>query len=246
MFTRDEFEKELLTSAETMNQDSSLKEKALSVFVEADKHRWIHQSKWLGEPTIQLTTDLFALQEMIYATKPDYIFEMGVAWGGSILFYATLCQAWGHGRVIGVDTYMPDDLKERLLSHGKISERITLINASSTDSATVNLLRDMTKGSERILINLDSNHSHEHVLNELRVYSEFMSPGQYLICTNTVIDRIPLQAHRPRPWGPDNNPMTALKAFLKENDRFEIDTYFENKLLFTCNPMGVLKCTKRK
>lgn len=244
MFTRDEFEKELRKQAKEMYDDKSLQVKALDVLAEADKHRWIHQGKWLGEPCIQLTQDLFAIQEMIFMTRPEYILEIGVAWGGSILFYATILEALGFGHIIGVDIYIPEDLKERLNSHGNISKRITLMTGSSVEQDTLDKIKKLTNNSKKLLIHLDSSHTHDHVLKELNLYSQMVGPGYYLICGDTVVEHIPEQKHRPRPWGHGNNPMTALNEFLSINDRFVIDDYFEHKLLLTCNPRGVLRCVK--
>lgn len=244
MFSREEFESELLSCSKEMSQNKELNKKALDVLVEADKFRWVHQSKWLGEPCIQLPQDLFAFQEILYKTKPDFMIEVGVAWGGSILFYATLMEALNFGHIIGVDIYIPEDLKERINSHGNISKRITLMNESSIETSTIQKIKDITKGSKKLLIHLDSNHTHEHVLKELELYSELVGEGYYLICGDTIVESIPEQTHRPRPWGVGNNPMTALNAFLAKNDRFKSDSYFDNKLLFTCNPKGYLKCIK--
>lgn len=93
------------------------------------------------------------------------------------------------------------------------------------------------------MVILDSHHTEEHVLKELNIYSKFISKGNYLICGDTIIDFIPEQKHRPRPWGPKNNPHTALKKFIKKNKRFKNDKEIENKLLFSCNPNGYLKAT---
>ncbi len=244
MFTRDEFEKELRTSAQEMAKNKEIKNKANEVLVEADKYRWIHQGKWMGEPCIQLPQDLFALQEIIYQTKPDYILEIGVAWGGSILFYATILEALGFGHIIGVDIYIPDDLKERIMAHGNVSKRITLMNASSIEVSTIEQVKKLTGGSKKLLVHLDSHHTHAHVLKELELYSELVGKGYYLICGDTIVENIPPQTHRPREWGPGNNPMTALNEFLAKNDRFETDEYIDNKLLLSCNPRGFLKCKK--
>lgn len=244
MFTRDEFEKELLSSAKEMSKNTDLQQKATDVLVDADKHRWIHQGKWMGEPCIQLTQDLFAIQEIIYATKPDYILEIGVAWGGSVLFYATILEALGFGHIIGVDIYIPDDLKERIASHGNISKRITLMNESSIEKSTIDKIKKITGGSKKLLVHLDSNHTHEHVLKELNLYGEMVGKGYYMICGDTIVEKIPAQTHRPREWGPGNNPMTAMNEYLGKNDRFKVDEYFDNKLLLTCNPRGYLKCKK--
>lgn len=244
IYTRDEFSQLLRESAKSMAADEKLRRDALDVFVRADQHRWIHQTTWMGEPVLNLPQDMFAIQEIIYKVRPKYILEIGVAWGGSLLFYSSLLEILGGEKVIGVDLFIPDDLRYRLMSHGRLSERISLINSSSLDLDTFDQVHSLMGESRDVLVFLDSYHTHEHVLQELRLYSPLVGRGHYLICGDTIVEDIPTQEHRPRPWGPGNNPKTALQAFLKENDRFEIDCEIENKLLFTCNPSGYLKCIK--
>ncbi|MDR3574514.1 MAG: CmcI family methyltransferase [Anaerolineaceae bacterium] len=244
VFTRAEFSELLQSSAAEMKADQELQDDALHVLVRADHYRWIHQTSWLGEPVLNLPQDMFAIQEIIFKTHPQFILEVGVAWGGGVLFHATLLEALGGKKVIGIDTFMPEDLRQRLMSHGKISDRIELIQGSSVESETFEKVKMLIGDCRHVLVILDSFHTHEHVLKELRLYSPIIGKGHYLICGDTIIEDIPIQEHRPRPWGPGNNPKTAIAAFLKENDRFEIDTEIENKLLMTCNPGGYLRCRK--
>lgn len=244
MFTREEFEQWRKKSAQEMDADADLKRQAMEVFVKADRHNWIHQSNWLGEPMLNTAEDMLTLQEIIYKTRPKYIIEVGVAWGGSMLFYSTLMEVLGGGKIIGIDIYVPEDLKQRIGSHGKLSERISWINASSIEQSTVEKVKSMIGGSKEVMVILDSNHEHAHVLKELELYAPLVGQGQYLIVGDTVVESMPLQTHRPRPWGPGNNPKTAVDAFLKTTDRFVLDTELEAKLLMTCDRGGHLKCVK--
>jgi cephalosporin hydroxylase len=244
MLTRTELENLRLDSAKQMAADAKLQADAKDVLVRADHYRWIHQTNWLGEPILNLPQDMFAMQEIIFRTKPKFIIESGVAWGGSLLFYASLMELIGQGQGIGIDIYMPDDLKQRLASHGKISKRISLINASSVEQDTVDKVKAIIGGSREVMIILDSFHTHEHVLKELQLYSPFVGKGFYIVCGDTIVEDIPAQQHRTRPWGPGNNPKTAMREFIKENGRFEIDLNINNKLLMTCNPEGYLRCIK--
>ncbi len=244
ILSREEFRELQKRSAEEMAADTKLKEDSLDLFFRADQHRWIHQATWFGEPVLNLPQDMFALQEIIFQTRPEFIIEIGVAWGGSLLFYSTLLEVLGGGEIIGVDIFIPDDLKQRLQSHGKLSERIHLINASSIEEETVERVKAITGGSKKTMILLDSNHTHEHVYRELQLYSPLVEKGYYLVCGDTIVEDIPVQEHRDRPWGPGNNPKTALNAFMEESDRFERDADMENKLLFSCNPGGYLRCIK--
>jgi cephalosporin hydroxylase len=240
MYTRTEFENLRIQSAEAMAADAPLRQKALDVLVAADHYRWIHQANWFGEPCLQLPQDMFALQEIIFQTRPRFVIETGVAWGGSLLFYSTLMHALGGERVIGVDIYIPPDLRERLSTFGALSERITLIEGSSTAPETVAQIREIVGDSSAVLAVLDSDHTHAHVLKELEAYADFVGRGHYLVCSDTIVEDIPPQTHRPRSWGPGNSPQSALTEFLKERDGFVVDKRIENKLLFTCNPRGYL------
>lgn len=244
MLSREEFEQIRNQSARQMADDSALRQEALDVLARADRYNWIHQTTWLGEPILQLPQDMFALQEIIFKTRPRYIIEVGVAWGGSLLFYSTLMEILGGEKIIGIDIFIPEDLKKRLGAFGAISDRISFIAGSSVDDFTVAQVKSILDGSQEVMVVLDSSHTHDHVLKELRLYSPFVGKGYYLICGDTVIEEIPAQTHRPRPWGPGNNPKTALDQFLNENDRFQVDTAIENKLLFTCSPGGYLVCCK--
>ncbi len=244
MFTRDEFEDLRIKSGEKMAKDEQLHQDALGILVRADRYYWIHQTNWLGEPILQLPQDMFALQEIIYKTRPRFIIEVGVAWGGSLLFYSTLMEILGGEKVIGIDIYIPDDLMDRINSKGRISDRIYWINNSSVADTTIEEVKKLVGDSRNNLVVLDSNHTHDHVLQELRLYSQIVGNGYYLVCGDTIIEHMPEKANRERPWGPGNNPKTALDEFLEENDRFVVDKRLNNKLLFTCNTMGYLKCIK--
>jgi len=244
LYTREEFEELRRRSAAAMAADEQLVKDALDVKVRAGKYYWIHQTTWFGEPILQPPQDMFAFQEIIFNTRPRFIVEVGVAWGGSLLFYSTLMEVLGGERIIGIDTYIPDDLRERLGSYGRLSDRITLINGSSVEEDTVNQVKSVLGGSREVMINLDSNHTHDHVLKELRLYSPLVGKGYYLICSDTVIEYQPKQDYWTRPWGHGNNPATALREFLRENDRFEVDWALSNKLLITCIPGGYLRCCK--
>lgn len=244
MYTREEFEQLRVDSAAEMAGDVKLRERALGVFVDADRYRWVHQTNWFGEPILQLPQDMFTMQEIIFNTRPEYIVEVGVAWGGSLLFYSVLMEVLGGERIIGIDTYIPDDLKDRIGAFGSLSERITWVQGSSVAEETLDEVRSLIGDSRRVMVNLDSNHTHDHVLDELRRYSLLVGKGQYLVCSDTVLELIPEQTHRTRPWGPGNNPRTALDQFLRENDRFVVDERLDSKLLLTCNPGGYLLCSR--
>lgn len=180
MYTREEFDELRRGWAQKMAGDLELRRKALEVLVDADRYNWFHLTNWFGEPALQLPHDMFATQEIIFTTRPRYIVETGVAWGGSLLFYSTLMHALG----------------ARLEAFPRLAERITLINGSSVDASVVDKVLGMIGTSREVLLILDSNHTHAHVLEEFRRYSGFVGPGQYLVCGDTIVEDIPVQTHR--------------------------------------------------
>ena len=227
-----------------MHEDKKLLNQALNTFINTDKHNWLHQTSWLGEPSLQSPEDLIVFQDIIFKCKPKFIIESGVAWAGSLLFYASMIKILNlDTKIIGIDIFIPDDLKERIFSFD-ISKNIELINASSIEDNTIKKLESIVGDSKNVIVHLDSHHTHEHVLEELKLYEKFISKGSYLICGDTIIEHIPEQTHRPRDWGKGDNPQTALDEFMKINDRFEIDKYYENKLLISSQANGYLKCVK--
>jgi cephalosporin hydroxylase len=139
---------------------------------------------------------------------------------------------------------MPDDLKKRLGSFGRLSDRISLINGSTVEADTMRQIKTIIGDSREVMVILDSNHTHEHVLKELRLYSPLVGKGYYLVCCDTTIEYQPIQEYVTRPWGHGNNPATALREFINENDRFEVDQALSNKLLISCIIGGYLRCRK--
>jgi cephalosporin hydroxylase len=229
-------------AAVKMSRDYNLRKDASKILTHADKkYRWIHQAKWMDEPCLNLPEDMFALQEVVWKTKPDFIIETGIAWGGSILFGASLLKIFGGKKIIGIDTFIPKNVVKALNKNKKLLKFIKIIKGDSTDIKTIKIIKKIISNSKKVLVVLDSDHTHDHVTKELLIYSKFVSKGNYLICGDTIVEFIPKQTHRPRAWGPGNNPYTALKKFLKlKKNRFKIDRQLCNKLLFTNHPNGYL------
>ena len=223
-----------------MSKNQRLHKQALDLKVKAGHdYYWVHQTKWMGEPCLQLTTDLFGIQEAIYKSRPDYLIEVGVAWGGSTLYYATIMKNLNLKGIIGIDIFMPSDMKKRIKQKCPKNFLIKLINKSSTDLKTKSLVEEIVKNN-KVMVILDSCHTHDHVSKELEIYSKFVKKNQYLICCDTIIEHQPMAKKRPRPWGKGNNPATALKEFISSNRNFQVDTEIENKLLMS-NFLGYLK-----
>jgi cephalosporin hydroxylase len=205
-------------------------------------YRYAHNFTWLGRPIIQLPQDVLALQEIIWRVQPDLIVETGVAHGGSLVFYASLLELIGHGEVLGIDI----DIRapnRRAIGACPVARRITLLEGSSVSEPVVSRVREAAAG-KRVMVALDSNHTHEHVLRELHLYSPLVSRGSYLVVFDTVIEELRTDAFPDRPWGRGNNPMTAVKAFLGQTDRFEVDDDLTGRLLLTACPGGYLRCVK--
>jgi len=244
MLGRQEFEELRIKSASDMAARSELREQALDLMYKANHNMWIHQENWMGEPILNTAQDIMAMQEIIYRTRPKYIIEVGVAWAGMLLFYATLMEILGGEKIIAVDIYIPDELKERINAHQRLAHRIEWISASSIEGETINKIKNIVGSSKENLVVLDSHHTHNHVLTELRLYEQFVGKNQYMICGDTIVEDWPKEATRDREWGHGNNPKTALHEFLKENQCFERDVQLENKLLLSCHPEGYLRRVK--
>lgn len=207
-------------------------------------HKYTYNFDWLGLPIIQYPQDIVALQEIIWTTKPDVIIEMGVARGGSIIFHASMLHLLnGDGKVIGVDIDIRDHNRQAIENH-PLSFRIKLIQGSSIESAIVDQVKSLLKSTDRVMVILDSNHTHDHVLKELELYSPLVTKGCYLVVLDTCVQDLPDDLFHDRPWGKGNNPKTAVHQFMKITDQFEIDEKIPNKLVLTTAPDGYLKCIK--
>ena len=240
----EKFNKERLASIRALRARDDLARQADALFREMTRSRYMYNFDWLGLPIIQLPQDILAAQELIWRVRPGAIVETGVARGGSVIFSASMLQLLdGDGIVVGVDVDIRPHNRAAIEKH-PLARRIRLVEGSSVDPVVCDRVRRHVGGRGPVMVFLDSNHTHEHVLAELRLYSGFVGNGSYIIVYDSVIDRLPAEDSAERPWGPGNNPRTAVHAFLAENDRFEIDRDVEGKLLLTCCPDGFLKCRK--
>lgn len=203
--------------------------------------RYSYNFSWMGLPVIQYPQDLVALQEVIWETRPDCIIETGVARGGSLLFFASMLELLGgNGVVVGIDIDIRAHNRWRILA-APLAHRIRLVEGSSTDDSTIAAARAHVEGRRRVMVCLDSNHTHEHVLGELRSFGPLVSPGCYCVVFDTVVETMQAGSFPDRPWDVGNNPMTAVRAFLAEDGNFEVDRAVEDKLLVTAAPGGWLR-----
>ena len=205
--------------------------------------KYSYNFTWLGRPFIQFPQDILAMQEIIWQVKPDLIIETGIAHGGGLIFYASMLELiGGDGQVLGIDIEIRPHNRVEIEKH-PMFKRISMIQGSSIAPEVIEQVKQYVQGKECVLVYLDSNHSHNHVLKELYLYSPFVTKGSYLVVFDTIVEDMPGVAVD-RPWGKGNNPKTAVWEFLKTNNRFEIDKGIENKLLITVAPDGYLKCIK--
>ena len=241
------FEKRNKRFVDSMSKDPIVKKLSDKWLIACHKYEYSYHFTWLGLPIIQYPQDIIAIQEIIWKVKPDLVIETGIARGGSLLLSASILELIGHGTVLGIDVDIREfNKKNTKKSH--LIKRISMIQGSSTDKKVVNQVKKFAKGKKRILIFLDSDHSFEHVLTELKSYSSLIKKGSYIVVFDTAIENFSknwLKKHGiNRPWNKTNNPKMAVKEFLKINKRFKIDTHIEKKLLVTVAQKGFLKCVK--
>ena len=209
------------------------------------KERYSYRFTWMGRPIIQYPTDMLAMQEIIWKIKPDLIIETGIAHGGSLIYYASLISMLGgnHRKIIGIDVDIRAHNRKAIEEHC-MYEKIDLIEGSSILPQTVAQVKKIAKNHSVILVVLDSNHTHAHVLEELNLYSLLVTNGSYLVVFDTYIEDLPKNSFPDRPWEVGDNPKTAVFEFLQNNDRFVIDKEIEERLMVTAAPSGYLKCIK--
>lgn len=184
--------------------------------------KYVYSFAWMGRPVIQLPEDMVRIQEVIFEIKPDVIIETGIAHGGSLIFYASLCKAMNKGRVIGIDIEIRPHNRKAIEEHFLYEGYIEMIEGSSVDQQTVNDVKGRLKPGETVLILLDSNHTKEHVLKELEVYSPLVTKGSYIVATDGIMELV-CGLDRTSPDWETNNPKAAAIEFVKNNKNFIID-----------------------
>jgi cephalosporin hydroxylase len=222
----------------------------------ANSAKYSYHFQHLGRPIIQYPQDMVAMQELIWAVRPDLIVETGIAHGGSLILSASalamldMCDAIEAGKnidpsksdrkVIGVDIDIRAHNRAAIEAH-PMASRIEMIQGSSIDPAIIEQVKNAARGYKRVLVSLDSNHTHDHVLAELEAYAPLTSVGSYCVVFDTVVEDMPAEMFPDRPWGPGDNPKTALHEYLKTHPEFEIDKSIDHKLLISVAPDGFLK-----
>lgn len=263
-----EFELEKSRNIRAQHEDEDLRDLSLLWNIKSARYKYTYNFTALGRPIIQLPQDIVAIQELVWQVKPELIVETGIAHGGSLILSASMlalldyCDAIDCGqpfdprasmrRVLGIDIDIRPHNRAAIEAH-PLSHRIDMIQGSSIAPEIIAQVRQIATRFQRIMVILDSNHTHDHVLAELEAYAPLASPGSYCVVFDTIVEDLPDSMFPDRPWSRGNNPKTAVWEYLrrlKQEGRtaidggplaFEIDSTIENKLLITVAPDGYLK-----
>lgn len=252
-----EFENEILERLSANGKDVALQETANEFMLRSIMPKYSYNFGWLGRPIIQVPQDIVAMQELIWKVKPDLIIETGIAHGGSLIFSASMlalmdyAEAQAKGEmldpakprrmVLGVDIDIRAHNRVAIEKHS-LANRIKMLEGSSIDAKIIKTVCTEAKQAKRILVCLDSYHTHDHVLAELNAYGPLVSVGSYCVVFDTF--DIPKEYLSDRPWGPGNNAGTAVQEYLKTNEDFQVDRDIDNKLLISVSPGGYLRRIK--
>lgn len=253
----EQFEMQVRDNIKRLRADADLKAESTAWMLRAgNAGAYAYNFSWLGRPIIQVPQDMVALQELVWAIRPDLVIETGIAHGGSLILSASMlalldyCDAIDAGhvldpkatrrRVLGIDIDIRAHNRAAIESH-PMAHRIDMIQGSSTAPEVVAEVRKRAAGHERIMVILDSNHTHEHVLAELGAYAPLVSLGSYCVVFDTVIEDLPAGMYPDRPWDVGDNPKTAVREFLSRNTEFAVDEDMDAKLLITVARGGYLR-----
>jgi len=237
------------------NNTENLQKLADEFFLESVKSNYSYNFQWMSRPIIQYPQDIVATQEIVWKVKPDLIIETGIAHGGSLIFSASMLALLEYSdalldgrkldpqdpkrKVIGVDIDIRDHNRKALDEH-PMRNRLELIEGSSVSPEIIEKVKELSKEYKRIMVFLDSNHTHDHVLAELEAYAPLVSSGSYCVVFDSVIEDLPASVSPNRSWGPGNSPKSALYKYLETNSDFTIEKEIHQKLLLTVAPDGYL------
>jgi len=246
MSKKEEHEKFVNQNIAALEANEKLQKEGVDFLVNSARSNYSYNFTWMGRPIIQYPQDIVAMQELIWEVQPDLIIETGIAHGGSLILYASLlelnaaCGGPSGASILGVDIDIRTHNKQAIDAH-PMSKRIEMIQGSSIATEIVDAVKAKAQGKQRIMVVLDSNHTHEHVLAELEAYAPLVTKGSYCVVFDTVVEDMPKGSFPDRPWDVGNNPKTAVWEYLKNHDEFEIDKRIQHKLLITVAPDGFLK-----
>ena len=247
----------LFKEREQINKDSindiEYNSAAKKFFEKSINHKYSYQFDWLGRPIIQYPQDIIAIQEIVYQTKPDLIIETGIAHGGSTILLGSLISLLdileglnpreSKRKVISIDVEIRAHNKQALINH-PLSYKYDLIEGSSVSEKVINEVYQKAKDYNKVMVVLDSNHTHQHVLEELEAYARLVSCNNYCLVFDTIIEDLPKNTYPQRPWDVGNNPKTAVNTWLKNNSNFIVDQDITDNLLLSVAPSGYLKRIK--
>lgn len=234
------FYKERKKNISAMIKDKELRKKSLDWMLYTEKYNFTYNFSWMGRPIIKYPNDMIVQQELIYQLRPDLIIETGIAHGGSIIFYSSLMDMMGiDGEVIGVDIDIRKHNKELIEEH-KFYDKISMYEGDSTDQSILKKVKNHIRGKKTVMVILDSLHTHDHVLKELKLYSPMVTKGSYVILPDTFIEFYP-PGFFDRPWDVGNNPHTAMEEFLRISKNFSIDKELSAKASITETMDGYLR-----
>lgn len=250
------FKSECEVNISKQGSDQSLMNARNAFFNESFAYKYPYNFEFLGRPIIQYPQDMVAMQELIWEVKPDLIIETGIAHGGSLIMSASMlalldmCEAIetravldpkkSKRKVLGLDIDIRHHNREAIEAH-PMSSRIQMIQGSSIAPEVVEQVQAVARNYQRVLVCLDSNHTHDHVLAELEAYAPLTSVGSYCVVFDTIVEDMPKAMFPDRPWGPGDNPKTAVWEYLKTHSEFEIDKSIDQKLLISVSPDGYLR-----
>lgn len=251
-----QFKQERQDSIRGYDLDAEFKNLSQDWLRDSMQRRYVYNFDWMGRPIIQYPQDMVAMQELVWSTKPDVIVETGIAHGGSLILSASLLSMLDYAdaleagevldpakpkrRVVGIDIDIRAHNRQAIESHC-MANRISMIEGSSIAADTIEKCRETVGDGKRVMVCLDSMHTHDHVLAELDAYGTMTSPGCYCVVFDSFVEDMPKGFFDDRPWDVGNNPKTAVHEWLKSHSEFEIDTAFATKLQVTVAPDGFLK-----
>lgn len=250
------FQAEVAANIAGLKMDTDVQALSRIWLREITRHKYAYNFSWMGRPLIQFPQDMSAMQELVWKVRPDLIIETGIAHGGSLVMNASLLAMLDYTdaveqggvikpsrpkrRVLGIDIDIRKHNRDAIENH-PMSHAITMIQGSSIDPAVIAQVRDVAAHYSRVLVCLDSNHTHEHVMGELNAYAPLVTSGSYCVVFDTLIEDMPAEFFNHGRWGRGDNPKTAVHEFLQGTDEFEVDTDLEAKLLITVAPGGYLR-----
>jgi cephalosporin hydroxylase len=251
-----QFQHERAERLRALAQDAEFTDASRRWLEASMRRKYVYNFEWLGRPIIQYPQDIVAMQEIVWATRPDVIIETGIAHGGSLVLSASLlalldlADATDSGtlidpakpkrRVLGIDIDIRAHNRRAIEMH-PLASRIRMLQGSSIDAEVIGKARAWAGGAQRVMVCLDSMHTHAHVLAELRAYAPLVTPGCYCVVFDTFVEDVPKDVFPDRPWGPGDNPRTAVREYLREAPLFEIDAAMHQRLQVTVAPDGFLR-----